>query len=157
MKRLPFYFREYFHHFRIQFMLKRLLQKQAFRYLLCGLITAIFNVLLISSMIEILRLNTPVLRNLANLSSTEISLLFSFFVYKTWVWTGGTWEIKNLLFYQIPLYHVSAGISVATRIFILFPILDWVGVNPSINTLVGILVGAVLNYKISDKLVFKNK
>jgi hypothetical protein len=51
-------------------MLKRLLQKQAFRYLVCGLITAIFNVLLISSMIEILRLNTPVLRNLANLSST---------------------------------------------------------------------------------------
>jgi dolichol-phosphate mannosyltransferase len=138
-------------------MLKRLLQKQAFRYLICGLVTAIFNVLLISSMIEILRLNTPVLRNLANLSSTEISLLFSFFVYKIWVWRGGTWEIKKVLFYQIPLYHVSAGISVATRIFILFPILDWVGVNYSINTLVGILVGAVLNYKISDKLVFKNK
>jgi dolichol-phosphate mannosyltransferase len=138
-------------------MLKKLLQKQAFRYLLCGLLTAIFNVLLISGMIEILRLNTPVLRNLANLSSTEISLLFSFFVYKIWVWTGGTWEIKKVLFYQIPLYHVSAGISVATRIFILFPILDWVGVNYSINTLVGILVGAVLNYKISDKLVFKNK
>ena len=157
MKRLPFYFREDFHHFRIQFMLKRLLQKQAFRYLLCGLVTAIFNVLLISSLIEILRLNTPVLRNLANLSSTYISLLFSFFVYKIWVWTGGTWEIKKVLFYQIPLYHVSAGISVATRIFILFPILDWVGVNYSINTLVGILVGAVLNYKISDKLVFKNK
>jgi dolichol-phosphate mannosyltransferase len=108
-------------------------------------------------MIEILRLNTPVLRNLANLLSTEISLLFSFFVYKIWVWTGGTWEIKKVLFSQIPLYHVSAGISVVTRIFILFPILDWVGVNPSINTLVGILVGAVLNYKISDKLVFKNK
>ena len=69
-------------------MLKRLLQKQAFRYLVCGLITAIFNVLLISSMIEILMLNTPVLRNLANLSSTEISLLFSFFVYKIWVWPG---------------------------------------------------------------------
>jgi len=138
-------------------MLKRLLQKQAFRYLVCGLITAIFNAAIVSSMIEILRLNTPVLRNLANLSSTEISLLFSFFVYKIWVWPGGTWELKNLLFYQIPLYHVSAGISVAARIFILFPILDWVGVNPSINTLVGILVGAVLNYKISDKLVFKNK
>jgi len=138
-------------------MLKKLLQKQAFRYLLCGLVTAIFNVLLISGMIEILRLNTPVLRNLANLSSTEISLLFSFFVYKIWVWTGGTWEIKKVLLYQIPLYHVSAGISVATRIFILFPILDWGGVNYSINTLVGILVGAVINYKISDKLVFKNK
>ena len=157
MKHLPFQLIEYFHYFRSKFMLKKLLQKQAFRYLICGLLTAIFNVLLISGMIEILRLNTPVLRNLANLSSTEISLLFSFFVYKIWVWTGGTWEIKKVLFYQIPLYHVSAGMSVATRIFILFPILDWVGVNPSINTLVGILVGAVLNYKISDKLVFKNK
>lgn len=80
-------------------MLKRLLQKQACRYLICGLVTAIFNILLISSMIEILRLNTPPLRNLANLSSTEISLLFSFFVYKIWVWTGGTWEITEVLFY----------------------------------------------------------
>jgi dolichol-phosphate mannosyltransferase len=138
-------------------MLNKLLQKQAFRYLICGVVTAAFNVLLIYSLIEILRLNTPVLRNIANVLSIEISLLFSFFVYKIWVWAGGTWKIKKVLLYQLPLYHVSAGISVLARTLILFPILDWLGVKYSINTLVGILVGAVINYKISDRVVFKNK
>jgi dolichol-phosphate mannosyltransferase len=138
-------------------MLNKLLQKQAFRYLICGTVMAAFNVLLISSMIEMLKLNTPVLRNIANVSSIEISLLLSFFVYKIWVWTGGTWNIKKVLFYQIPLYHVSAGISVLARSLILFPILDWLGVQYAINTLVGILLGAVINYKISDKVVFKTK
>jgi dolichol-phosphate mannosyltransferase len=138
-------------------MLNNLLQKKVFRYLVCGIVTAAFNVLLISSMIEIMKLNTPVLRNIANVSSIEISLLFSFFVYKIWVWTGGTWKIKKVLLYQIPLYHVSAGISVLARSLILFPILDWLGIQYAINTLLGILVGAVINYKISDRVVFKNK
>jgi dolichol-phosphate mannosyltransferase len=138
-------------------MLNKFLRKQAFRYLICGLVTAVFNVVLIYYMINIMRLNTPALRNLANLLSIEISLIFSFFVYKIWVWTGGSWNIKKVIFYQIPLYHVSAGISVMTRSFILFPVLDWLGVNPSINTLMGIVLGAVLNYKISDRLVFKTK
>jgi dolichol-phosphate mannosyltransferase len=138
-------------------MLNKLLEKQAFRYLICGLLTAAFNVILIYYMIDIIRLDTPVLRNLANIASIEISLIFSFFVYKIWVWTGGSWNMKRLLFYQIPLYHVSAGISVMIRSFILFPVLDWLDVNPSINTLIGIVVGAVLNYKISDRVVFKTK
>jgi dolichol-phosphate mannosyltransferase len=138
-------------------MLKKLLKKQAFRYLICGAVTAVFNVLLIYIMIESLGLNTPALRNIANVSSIEISLIFSFFVYKVWVWSGGSWTVKRVLLYQIPLYHISAGISVITRSLILFPILDWLGVNYSINTLIGIIVGAILNYKISDKLVFRTK
>ncbi len=138
-------------------MLKKLSEKQAFRYLICGGVTAVFNVLLVSIMIDYLGLNTPFLRNIANVSSIEISLIFSFFVYKIWVWTGGSWTFKKVLFYQIPLYHISAGISVLTRSLILFPILDWLGVNYSINTLIGIIVGAILNYKISDKLVFRTK
>jgi dolichol-phosphate mannosyltransferase len=138
-------------------MLRRLLQKQAFRYLICGAITAIFNVILIYAMIEVLGFNTPILRNIANISAIEISLFFSFFVYKVWVWAERNWNVRQVLFYQIPLYHVSAGISVITRSLILFPILNWLGVNYSINTLLGILVGAVINYKLSDKIVFKTK
>ena len=138
-------------------MLRRLLQKQAFRYLICGAITAAFNIFLIYAMIKVLKFNTPLLRNIANISSIEISLLFSFFIYKTWVWAEQNWKVRQVLFYQIPMYHVSAGISVITRSLILFPILDWMGVNYSINTLLGILVGAVVNYKLSDKMVFKSK
>ncbi|HCF29186.1 MAG TPA: glycosyl transferase, partial [Cyanobacteria bacterium UBA11049] len=106
-------------------MLKKLLNQQAFRYLICGGVTAVFNVLLISIMIEAFGFNTPVLRNIANVSALEISLIFSFFVYKIWVWSGGTWTLKRVLLYQIPLYHISAGVSIIARTLILFPILDW--------------------------------
>lgn len=61
-------------------------KQQIFRYLFFGIITAIFNVVLIYIIIETWKLNTQILRNLANLIAIEISLLFSFFVYRNWVW-----------------------------------------------------------------------
>jgi dolichol-phosphate mannosyltransferase len=39
----------------------------------------------------------------------------------------------------------------------MFPILDWLGVNHPINTLIGVLFGASINYMISDRLVFIDK
>lgn len=141
----------------LHLMLKNLFKKRVFRYLVCGGITAIFNIVLIDGLIDLFRLNTPILRNIANVCSIEISLIFSFFVYKVWVWSGGTWKLRDVLGKQIPLYHLSAGLAVALRVLLIFPILDWVGVNHSLNTLVGILVGAVINYKFSDKFVFKTK
>lgn len=138
-------------------MLKKLLQKKIFRFLVCGAITAAFNIMLIYSMIDLLKLNTPLLRNIANLLSLEISLIFSFFVYKIWVWAEYSWKLKEVLMHQIPLYHLSVFACVITRIFILFPILDWLKINYLFNTLIGILIGSVINYMMSDKFVFKTK
>ncbi|MFM6246392.1 MAG: glycosyltransferase, partial [Dolichospermum sp.] len=70
-------------------------------------------------------------------------------------WPGGVWTIREVLWRQIPLYHLSAGAAVITRIFIVFPLLDRLGVNYAINTFVGVLLNAVINYLISDRLVFK--
>ena len=67
---------------------------------------------------------------------------------------GGVWSVREVLLRQIPLYHLSAGVAVISRIFLIFPILDWLKVNYAINTLVGVLVSASLNYLISDRLVF---
>ena len=55
---------------------------------------------------------------------------------------------------QIPLYHLSVGAAVGSRILIVFPILDWLGVNYVINTLIGVFLGASINYMISDRFVF---
>ena len=136
-------------------MLKILSNNRIFRFLICGTITAVFNMLLIVFIIEFLRLEQPVLRNIANVVSIEISLLFSFFVYRTWVWSKGNWTFQEVLCRQIPLYHLSCGSAVATRILLLFPLLDWLGVNYTINTLIGILLGSVVNYVFSDQWVFK--
>ena len=140
-----------------QVTLIRLLRQRIFRFLVGGGVTLVFIVLLISIMIDLLGFDTPILRNVANAVSIGISVLFSFLVYKTWVWSGGNATIQDVLWQQIPLYHLSVGAAIASRILIVFPILDWLGVNYIINTLVGIILGASLNYVISDRYVFVDR
>ena len=138
-------------------MIKKILKKRAVKFMLGGGISALFNLVLIYIMIEQMGFNTPVLRNVANVISIELSLIFSFFIYRMWVWTGGTWKISEVLQKQLPLYHLAAGSAVATRVLVVFPLLDWLGISYSVNTLVGIVLSATLNYVISDRLVFKQK
>ena len=135
-------------------MLNRLLHSRILRFLIGGGVAATFNLVLIFWLIDGLGFNTPLLRNIANIVSIELSLVFSFFIYRIWVWPGGVWNVKEILLRQLPLYHLSAGVAIISRIFLIFPILDWLKVNYLINTLVGVLVSAILNYLISDRLVF---
>lgn len=137
-------------------MTKKIFSPKVFKFIIGGGIAALFNLFLIFVMIEWLNWNQPFMRNLANIISIELSLLLSFFIYRLWVWTGGSWKIKEILLKQIPLYHLSAGSSIVLRVFLLFPILDWLKIDYKVNTLVGVLLSAVLNYLISDRLVFKN-
>ncbi|MBC8120618.1 MAG: glycosyltransferase [Gemmatimonadaceae bacterium] len=136
-------------------MLKTLLQKRAVKFLIGGGMAAAFNLLLIHAMIDWLDFSSPFLRNIANALSIELSLVLSFFIYRIWVWPGGSWSFTQVLVRQLPLYHVSAGSAVLLRILVIFPLLDWLGVNYAINTLVGVLASSILNYVIADRLVFK--
>jgi dolichol-phosphate mannosyltransferase len=127
-----------------------------FKFVIGGGVAAFFNLILIFLLIDGLGFNTPLLRNIANIVSIELSLVLSFFIYRIWVWSGGVWRVREVLLRQLPLYHLSAGVAVISRIFLIFPILDWLKVNYAINTLIGVLVSATLNYFISDRLVFNN-
>jgi len=137
--------------------IKNTLLTKVFRFLIIGAFLSLINIILIYFAIEKLGFNTPFLRNIANLFSTEISLLIGFFTYRNFLWRGGEWNVKEVLLKQIPLYHLSAGSTVILRVFIIFPILDWLKVDYKINTLIGILLSAALNYIVSDRLVFKNQ
>ncbi|MBD2563735.1 GtrA family protein [Nostoc linckia FACHB-391] len=138
-------------------MLSKFFKKQIIRFIVCGLFTAAFNILIINIIIEFFNIDKPIFRNIANVITIEISLLFSFVVYRNWVWSKGNWTLQEVVWRQIPLYHLSCASIVATRSLILFPVLDWLGINYSINTLLGILVGSFINYFMSDRLVFKDK
>lgn len=138
-------------------MLRKILTFKILKFFLGGGLSALLNILLIYILIEKLGFQTYLLRNAANLISIEISLVFSFFVYRIWVWTGGNWNVKDVILRQIPLYHVSAGSAVIIRIFLIFPVLDWLGINYAVNTLIGVIISASINYFISDRFVFKNK
>jgi dolichol-phosphate mannosyltransferase len=140
-----------------QGILYRLWQEKVFRFLICGAITALFNVLLLDTIIRIFEIQTSLLRNIANAGSIEVSLLLSFFVYRTLVWSTRASTIREMILREAPLYHLSCGVSIASRVFIVFPVLDWMGVHYALNTLVGIVLGSIINYKISDKWVFAVK
>ena len=137
--------------------IKKLLRQRAVKFLLGGGVAAVFNLIAIFVLIEGLGLTTPLQRNIANVLAIELSLVFGFFIYRIWVWPGGVWRIWEVLLKQLPLYHLSAGASVLLRIIVVFPLLDRLGVNYSINTLIGVILSAVLNYLISDRLVFKDR
>jgi dolichol-phosphate mannosyltransferase len=136
-------------------MFKQKLDLKILKFLLGGSLAAALNLVLIFLIIEKAGFDTPFLHNIANIVSIEISLVFSFFVYRTWVWTGGIWNLREVLLRQLPLYHISAGVAVIIRIILVFPILDWLKVNYAINTVIGALLSASINYLISDRFVFK--
>ncbi|MDM3849271.1 MAG: glycosyltransferase [Aphanizomenon gracile PMC627.10] len=138
-------------------MITKVIQHRIFRFIIGGGVAAAFNLLLIFLLIQEMNFSTPFLRNVANLISIELSLVMSFFIYRIWVWNGGSWIVKDVLLRQLPLYHISASTAVFVRIFIVFPILDWLGVNYGINTLIGVVFSATTNYLVSDKLVFKTQ
>ena len=126
-------------------------KQRVVKFLFGGGVAAAVNLLLIYILIERLGFDTAMLRNVANIIAIELSLILSFFIYRIWVWPGGVWRISSVLFKQLPLYHLSAGTAVLLRVLIVFPVLDKLGVDYGINTLIGVLLSAVTNYLISHK------
>ena len=137
-------------------MPEKLFLQKILKFAIGGGIVTCFNLVLIFIMIDCWGWNTLLLHNVANAVSIELSVLLSFFIYRLWVWTEGEWEIKEILFKQIPLFHLAAGSAIAARIIFLFPLLDYLSIEPKINTLAGGLFGAALNYAMSDRLVFNS-
>ena len=138
-------------------MLTKIYNNKIFRFLIAGGIAFLINLFLIYWFIDDLGFNTPFLKNVANAISIEISLIASFFIYRIWVWTGGDWTIRDVILIQLPLYHLSAGLAVLLRVFLIFPFLNWLGISPGVNTMIGVLLGASINYVASDSLIFKPK
>ena len=131
------------------------LSSRVVKFLLGGGFAAGLNLALIFLLVDKFGFDSATLRNLANILSMEMSLVASFFIYRIWVWPGGSWQLKSLFLKQLPLYHLSAGLALLLRTLLIFPILDWWGINYLINTLIGVLVSASINYVLSDSLVFK--
>lgn len=124
------------------------------RFLFFGGTAALLNVAFMYGFVDLLEWNSIVLRNLANVISVELSLLYSYFVYRLFVWNDLGTPFRESLRRQLFRYHGSAGVAIVTRWFLLFPVLDLFGLNHLINTVIGALVSSVLNYVLSSRYVF---
>lgn len=124
------------------------------RFLLLGGTAAVINLLMMFLFVDVLEWETLVWKNLANAISMEVSLLYSFFVYRAYVWGNEVDRFHAGIGNQLLRYHGAAGSVNLVRFLAIFPLLDLAGVHHLANTLIGIPAGCVMNYFISSKFVF---
>ncbi len=117
---------------------------------------AVFNLALAYVGVDVLGFDSTLQQNMVNLLAMEASLLFSFVVYRTFVWRMRGRDPSEIFLKQLPMYHLSAGAGILARLAI-FPILQYFGVYYLINIALGIVVGAALNFVLADRFVFKEK
>ncbi len=104
---------------------------------------------------DLLGFRSDLQQNYINFAAMETSLLYSFFVYRAFVWKDKASPARRILLRQIPLYHLSAGAGLLSRM-LLFPALQILGLHYLLNIVVGILAGATVNYILTDRYVFKS-
>jgi len=136
---------------------KTLVNNKLFKFLLCGFLSALINILTMVTLYKIFDSNSLLRANIFNLVAIEISLLFSFLMYRSYVWPLITWSLPDVFLRQLPLYHISCSLSVLVRFIIIFPILDFIGLDYRVNTIIGISVGFWINYLSGETLIFRNK
>jgi dolichol-phosphate mannosyltransferase len=125
------------------------------RFLIGGGSATVLNLLLAFIAVDLLGFRSTLQQNYVNFAAMETSLVYSFFVYRAFVWKDQTSSTRRILLRQLPLYHLSAGAAVLTRT-ILFPVLQVVGLHYLLNIIVGIMVGAGVNYTLTNRYVFKS-
>lgn len=130
--------------------------EKIFLFMVGGGSAGAFNLALAYLGVDVLGFDSALQQNVVNILAMEASLLFSFVIYRTFVWRLKGRDPSEIFLRQLPMYHVSAGAGVLTRVAI-FPLLQYFGVYYLVNIAVGIVVGAALNYVLADRFVFKEK
>jgi dolichol-phosphate mannosyltransferase len=125
------------------------------RFLIGGGSATVLNLLLAFIAVDLLGFRSTLQQNYVNFAAMETSLVYSFFVYRAFVWKDQTSSTRRILLRQLPLYHLSAGAALLSRT-ILFPVLQVVGLHYLLNIIVGIMVGAGVNYTLTNRYVFKS-
>jgi len=105
--------------------------------------------------VDLLGFRSDLQQNYVNVAAMETGLVYSFFVYRAFVWKDKTSSKRRILLRQLPLYHLSAGAGLLTRT-LLFPVLQIVGLHYLLNIIVGIMVGAAVNYTLTNRFVFRS-
>ena len=126
------------------------------KFLLSGFSAAIINLGFLYIFIVYFQFNTKYLENIANTLSMEISIIYNFIISRQWTWGDVKKEYNGRLIKQCFLFHFAVGASIIIRL-IMFPVLQFYGVYYLLNATVGIGVGAIINYILYDRIVFKRR
>src|SRR5215207_4344319 len=107
------------------------------RFMIGGGSATILNLSLAFIGVDILGFRSDLQQNYVNFATMEVSLVYSFFVYRAFVWRDKVSSPSWILLRQLPLYHLSAGAGALTRM-LLFPVLQIVSLHYLLNIIIGI-------------------
>ena len=124
------------------------------RFLIAGLSAALVNLFFMVLFVEAFGFTTYILKNLANILSIEISILYHFTVSRLWTWHDAPRKKGKNLLGQFISFHVVNITGMIIRI-ITFAVLDKLGMYYILNVTVGICLAATVSFVLYDRIVFK--
>jgi dolichol-phosphate mannosyltransferase len=123
-------------------------------FLVGGSSAAALNLVLAYIGVELLGFSSDLQQNYVNVITMEAGLVYSFFVYRAFVWKDKLSSKSRILLRQLPIYHLSAGAALLARGLLIFPLLQLLGVHYLLNITIGLLSGAAITFILSDRYVF---
>jgi len=124
------------------------------RFLIAGLSAALVNLFFMVLFVEVFGFTTYFLKNVANILSIEISILYHFVVSRVWTWHDAPRKKGRNLLGQFISFHVVNITGMIIRI-ITFAVLDKLGMYYILNVTVGICFAAAVSFFLYDRIVFK--
>ena len=126
------------------------------RFLIIGSSAAFVNFLLMILFVEVFWFKTYFLKNLANVSSIEISIFYNFLLSRLWTWVDAPKKQGKSLMAQFVSFNLAALTGIGIRVFV-FAILEKWGVFYLLNVALGIGLAATVDFLLYDKLIFKRR
>jgi dolichol-phosphate mannosyltransferase len=129
---------------------------KASKFLIVGASAALVNLSVMALFVEVLGFQTYFLKNLSNIFSIEVSIIFNFALSRAWTWGDAPLKKGRELAGQCASFHAANLFGLITRA-ILFAVLERAGVHYILNIILGIGVAASISFVLYDRLVFKTE
>lgn len=124
------------------------------KFLIVGSSAAVVNFAVMIIFVEYFFFNTYLLKNIANVLSMEIGGFYNFILSRRWTWGDSPKKRGTDLITQFVSFNLAALTGISIRV-IIFAILEKFGVFYLLNLTIGIGLGALVNFILYDKLIFK--
>lgn len=124
------------------------------KFFIVGLSAAFVNLAFMVLFVEVFWLKTYFLKNLANILSIEISIIYHFVLSRAWTWSDAPKKKGKDLIAQCISFHAANLAGMAVRV-LMFAALERIGVFYVLNVVLGIGVAAVMSYMLYDRIVFR--
>jgi Predicted membrane protein len=124
------------------------------RFVLTGGSSALLNLVVLHALVSMVGLSEGWEQDLANALALEAGILYSFLLFRYWVWAAPA--VKRPFWRELATFHGAVAVASIVRMFF-FAVLRAAGLPYLLNAAVGIGLVAVLSYFLYERYVFAHR